>query len=45
MFNLFAFSSQGRKGSKFLKSVGVVDATPDQVFDMIMTLDKNQRQQ
>ncbi|KAH7420408.1 hypothetical protein KP509_13G006500 [Ceratopteris richardii] len=38
-------SRQGRKGSKFMKSVGVVEATPDQVFDMIMTLDKSQRHQ
>lgn len=38
-------SAKGMKGSKFLKSVGVVEATPDQVFDMIMTLDKNQRHQ
>eukprot|EP00250_Pteridium_aquilinum_P016191 c22992_g1_i1 orf=435-2675(-) len=37
--------AKGKKGSRFLKSVGVVEATPDQVFDMIMTLDKNQRQQ
>ncbi|KAI5083436.1 hypothetical protein GOP47_0003179 [Adiantum capillus-veneris] len=38
-------AKKGRKGSKFMKSVGVVEATPDQVFDMIMTLDKHQRLQ
>lgn len=34
-----------KKGYKFMKSMGVVEANPDQIFDMIMTLDKNQRHQ
>lgn len=44
-FVIFVSLRQDGKNSRFLKSVGVVDATPDQVFDMVMTLDKNQRQQ
>eukprot|EP00249_Psilotum_nudum_P005386 c18824_g1_i1 orf=416-2629(+) len=38
-------NSKSKKGATYVKSVGVVEATPDTVFDMIMTLDKSQRQQ
>lgn len=34
---------KGDKHTRIMKSMGVVEATPDQIFDMIMTLDKNQR--
>ncbi|KAH7280404.1 hypothetical protein KP509_37G065600 [Ceratopteris richardii] len=36
---------KGRKEYKYMKSVGVVEAAPDQVFELIMSLSRDQRQQ
>jgi len=42
MCNVVLFFSQGGKGI-LLKSVGVVGANPDTVFEVVLSLDKHKR--